>query len=582
MHAMKGFHKAILAILSAVLLSIPFFRWGTGLVLLVAFVPLLFVEDAITSSKSKVRKAESQKSGGAVESERDQGRTGSVWGYAILTFSLFVLLTSYWVYFATWIGIVAAVILNTLYMSLTFWLFHITRRRLGDRLGYASLVVYWLAFEFLYLRAEVSFPWQVLGNGFANDILLVQWYELTGTLGGSLWVLLMNIAVFKLVKGWLASRSGDTSSSGKLKEIFQANRQRISWVVGLFLVPFLFSLIRYMTYDEKDDPYEIVVLQPNIDPYMKFGLIPQSEQTTVLLRLADSLVTPSTEYIVGPETFINNGVWIDMIKDHPDFIKLDRFLSDYPRAKLVMGATTFKLYKEPSEFTSSSQLSGSGPYRFDSFNSAFQMDSSGNIPLYHKSRLVVGVEHMPYTEILGFLETLTVRLGGAFRSHGTQAFRETFVSPQDSTRVAPVICWESIFGEYVTEYITEAGAGFLFILTNDGWWRNTPGHRQHNSFAHLRAIETRRSIARSANTGISSLINQKGQEVERMGWWIQSGIRGTLNKNDHLTFYVKHGDYLGRISVLVTVILLLYSLLIRIIRKDHIQRPISDKPTNSP
>jgi apolipoprotein N-acyltransferase len=133
--------------------------------------------------------------------------------------------------------------------------------------------------------------------------------------------------------------------------------------------------------------------------------------------------------------------------------------------------------------------------------------------------------------------------------------------------VAPVICWESIFGEYVTEYVREAGADFLFIITNDGWWRNTPGHRQHNSFARLRAIETRRSIARSANTGISSLINQRGVELARIGWWERSGLRGTLNKNDHLTFYVKHGDVLGRIAGFLTVILLLYALLIRYIRK---------------
>jgi apolipoprotein N-acyltransferase len=124
-----------------------------------------------------------------------------------------------------------------------------------------------------------------------------------------------------------------------------------------------------------------------------------------------------------------------------------------------------------------------------------------------------------------------------------------------------------VFGEYVTEYVGEAGANFLFVITNDGWWRNTAGHRQHNSYAHLRAIETRRSIARSANTGISSLIDQRGRELDRLGWWIRSGMRGTLNKNDHLTFYVRYGDYLGRISAMITFILLLYALMARFIRK---------------
>ena len=586
---MKSLHRAFLALLSGVLLSIPFFRWGTGLVMMVALVPLLLLEDEIASGDRRGPKdSRNPKDPRGPKDRRGyRARGRSVWAWSLLAFAPFILLTSYWVWFAAWVGMVGAVIVNSLYMSLVFWLFHVTRRRLGDRLGYASLVVYWLTFEFLYLRALVNFPWQVMGNGFANDILLVQWYEATGTLGGSLWALLMNIAVFRLIKGWVSScplmGRADAGSKGAgsratdalrkysfsiTRGVFRENRSRVSWVVAIFLIPFLYSVIRYVTYEEPDDPHEIVVLQPNIDPYKKFIEMPQSDQTSILLALADSMVTPSTDYIVGPETFINNGVWISSIKSHPEFRRLERFLEDYPGAKLVMGATTLELYRDPSDFTRTSKLAGSGPYRFDSYNSAFQMDRTGEIPLYHKSKLVVGVEFMPYTRALGFLEKLTVRLGGAFRGHATQAFRETFVSPQDSTRVAPVICWESIFGEYVTEYVSKEGANFLFIITNDGWWRNTPGHRQHNSYARLRAIENRRSIARSANTGISCLIDQRGREIERLGWWVRSGIRGTLNSNDQLTFYTRHGDYIGRVSALLAVILLLYTAMIRIIRKE--------------
>jgi apolipoprotein N-acyltransferase len=337
--------------------------------------------------------------------------------------------------------------------------------------------------------------------------------------------------------------------------------------VGFLVIPMIVSLVRYLTYEEKEDPYEMVVLQPNIDPYEKFVALPQETQTEYLLHLADSLVRPQTDYIIGPETFINNGVWVSLIDQHPEIMKLKHFLETFPKAKMVIGASTFKLYTEPTEFTSTSRPFRGGPSRFDYFNSAIQLDSSGVIPIYHKSMLVVGVEKMPYTQVLGFLENLVVDLGGTMRSNGTQEFRETFASPQDGTRVAPVICWESVFGEYVTDYVKGAGANFLFIITNDGWWRNTPGYRQHNSYAHLRAIETRRSVARSANTGISCLIDQRGVELARIGWWKRSGLRGTLNKNDQITFYVKYGDYLGRIAVLLTVILLLYSFVFRYIKR---------------
>ncbi len=545
---MKRSRMLLLALLSALLLSIPFFRWGTGFFLLVGFVPLLFVEEEIASRKSRRAKKD---------------RKGSVMGYALITFALFVTLTTWWVYWATWTGIVASIIVNGGYMTLTFLVFHRVRRKLGDRLGYASFVIFWLAFEFLYLRAQVNFPWILLGNGFANDVMLIQWYEWTGVLGGSLWVLVMNIALFKLVKGWLARRSSGA------KAALAAKRKQLSWVLGLLVLPMLLSLVRYLTYEEKEDPYEMVVLQPNIDPFEKFGVIPQEQQMEFLLHIADSLVTQNTDYIIGPETFINPppALWLSLIDQHPQVLKLQAFLKAYPKAKLVIGASTYKLYKEPSEFTSTSQPYRRGPDRYDYFNSALQLDASGEIPVYHKSMLVTGVEKMPHKELLSFLENLVVELGGTMRGNGTQEFRETFASPQDGTRVAPVICWESVFGEYVSEYVSEAGANFLFIITNDGWWKNTPGHRQHNSYARLRAIETRRSVARSANTGISSLIDQRGVELARLGWWERSGLRGTLNKNDQITFYVKHGDYLGRIAVLLTVILLLYSIVFPYIKK---------------
>ena len=539
---MKRTHMLLLALLSALLLSIPFFQWGPGLFLMVAFVPLLFVEDEIAKRK-------------AAKTERKKNRSDSMIWYALLTFAVFVLMTTWWIYWATPIGPLASVIVNGGYMTLTFLVFHHVRRRLGDRLGYMSLVIFWLAFEFLYIRAQINFPWILLGNGFANDVILIQWYEWTGVLGGSLWVLVLNILIFKLVKGWLAERS------------FAANRSRISWVVGILVIPMLFSIVRFLTYEEKEDPYEIVVLQPNIDPFEKFGTIPQAEQTAYLLHLADSLVTPETDYIIGPETFINNNLWLSLIQEHPDILKMREFLSNYPDAKLVIGASTRKLYKDPSKFTSSSRKYRDTTFRYDYFNTALQLDSTEEIPIYHKSMLVTGVEKMPHKELLSFLENLVVELGGTMRGNGTQEFRDAFASPQDGTRVGPVICWESVFGEYVSDYVGEAGANFLFIITNDGWWKNTSGHRQHNSYARLRAIETRRSVARSANTGISSLIDQRGVELARIGWWKRSGLRGTLNKNDKLTFYVKHGDFLGRIAVLLTVILLLYSIVFRYIKK---------------
>jgi len=560
---MKKLHLIALALLSALLLSIPFFRWGTGLLLLVAFVPLLLLEDQVSTAKEEAKKNQGKEKGKRVKAPR------MIW-YALLAFGVFVLLTTWWIYWATPIGPPATLIVNGGYMTLTFLVFHHTKRRLGKRLGYASLVVFWLAFEFLYIRAQINFPWLILGNGFANDVMLIQWYEWTGALGGTLWVLVMNLLVFKLVKAWAAGEQkaeGQNAEGLKIRGSLATQRRTLVLTAGVLLLPMLLSIIRFATYQEKDDPYEMVVLQPNIDPYLKFQDMPQEVQTAYLLQLADSLVTPETDYIVAPETFINNNLWEHAMYRHPDILKLQIFMKGFPNAHFVLGASTYKVYHDPDDFTPSSREYRGGPERYDYFNTALQIDDSGEIPLYRKSMLVTGVEKMPYKEYLGFLDNLVTNLGGTTRGNGSQEYRDAFVSPIDSTRVGPVICWESVFGEYVTDYVSDAGANFIFIITNDGWWKNTAGYRQHNSFARLRAIENRRSVARSANTGISSLIDQRGVELARIGWWERSGIRGTLNKNDKLTFYVKHGDYLGRIAVLLTVILLLYSFVSRYIKK---------------
>lgn len=517
-----------MAVLSGLLLTPGWFQWGTGVILFVAFIPLLLVEHEHYS-------------------ERKHRSSGSIVWYAALTFFIFNLLTTWWVKNASWVGVIAALIINTSVMTFTFWLFHMVHRRLGDRLGYLSLVLFWTASEFLYINALVNFPWLVLGNGFANDVRLVQWYEYTGALGGSIWILVVNGLLARIIIGL----------RNKIKISDQLNL--VSWTLGFLLFPIVFSLVRFYTYEEEDWPFEVVVVQPNIDPYMKFVTMPQETQTDFLLSVIDSLISPETDYVVGPETFFNDNVWEDQLEDNRGIQDIRKLVKRYPRVKVVIGATTYRLYTQPSEYTETCRPIKNGALRYDSFNTALQIDSTGYIPLYHKSRLVTGVEFMPYTRYLGFLEKITVRLGGAFRSHGTQASRDAFSAPGEMSKVGPVICWESVFGEYVTDYIKDAGATMLFIITNDGWWGNTPGHRQHNAFAHLRAIETRRSIARSANTGISSLVDQRGVELSRLGWWKRGGLKGILNGNTHLTFYVKYGDYLGRISLFLAVIMLLFS-----------------------
>ena len=97
-------------------------------------------------------------------------------------------------------------------------------------------------------------------------------------------------------------------------------------------------------------------------------------------------------------------------------------------------------------------------------------------------------------------------------------------------------------------------------MTNDGWWGNTDGHKQHLQYAKLRAIETRRWVARSANTGISAFIDPTGKIVQQLGWYKAGALQQNIYTNNELSFYAQHGDYIFKIAVACSVFLLLISL----------------------
>ena len=159
-------------------------------------------------------------------------------------------------------------------------------------------------------------------------------------------------------------------------------------------------------------------------------------------------------------------------------------------------------------------------------------------------------------------------------SYAPQEEREVFVTP-DSVKIGTAICYESVYGDYYREYILK-GAQVMSIITNDGWWGDTPGYRQHLSYASLRAIETRRSIARSANTGISAFINQRGEIISQTGWWQPAYLNGQLCLNDEITVFVRHGDIIGRVSKFIFFLFSLMAAVRYISRKYIVKEPFTD------
>ncbi len=520
----------LLSLLSTILLSLSWHAPFSGLILLVAWLPLLLLEDDFYTT----------------------GRRGC-WKYYTLTIVLWNIITTYWIYKATLFGAVGAVIGNSAQMILIFALFRWVKKRTNRAVGYTFLVALWLAWEYFYFDAEISWPWLVLGNGFSKDVRLIQWYEYTGVLGGSLWVWLVNLSLFAYLKYIITNY--------ELRITKLVTRRSLLVTLLLFILifaPIAISLVQFYNYEEKENPCNVVLLQPNIDPYNdKFGGMSDEQQLDILLALAQKNVDTTINYVVGPETALN-GVNEQRMLYRDDIRRICNFVSQYPHLSMIIGATSHSYFYTEERPTPTARKMEGGFY--DVYNTALQITNENDIQIYHKSKLVIGAEKTPYPEYFRFLEDHFIDLGGAIGAFGVDEERKIFTHTNSSFRAGVAICYEAIYGRFYTEYV-QRGANLMFIISNDGWWGNTAGYKQLLHQSSMRAIETRRSIARSANTGISAFINQRGEIVSQTGWWKAITLKGCINANDDITFYVRYGDFIGRIAVFLWILLLLYALI---------------------
>ncbi|WP_031427762.1 apolipoprotein N-acyltransferase [Flavimarina sp. Hel_I_48] len=523
----------LLALVSGFLLAMAWPTYGFAFLLFFAFVPLLFATEEIKNS-TKDKKG------------------WKVLGLAYISFFIFNIITTNWLYFSTPFGMWFAVLANALLMTLVWRIYFFVRQRLSAIPSLVFLSSLWMLFEWMHLHWEFSWPWLNLGNGFATSTSWIQWYEYTGTFGGSLWIWATNILLFFTINRFFS----------------QENRRPFYYVIACFIsliaVPIIVSQFILNNYSEEEDPEEIVLLQPNIDPYKEKYNITNERIATLLYEDAAKAVDDNTNYLIAPETVLAEGfgTTLNTFDYSREKEKAQLFLKKYPNLNFLTGIQFYNFHKDRKDLLPTSNFLGrdrvGDTVWGDFYNSAVLLNKSDSSQIYHKSKLVVGVENFPYQSTLKpLLGNIMIDLGGTV-SMKTKQLDRTVFEGSDHSHVAPVICYESVYGEFVTGYVRN-GAQFLAIITNDAWWGETQGHKQHLNYARLRAIENRRSVARSANTGISAFIDQTGKITDQLGYGKRGTLKGTLNKNATLTFYTKYGNFIPKIALIPAFVILLLS-----------------------
>ncbi len=521
---------ASLSLAFTLLMSLPWLVPQMGWTALVGLLPLLILERLAWEHKTR-----------------------HFWWWHYGSFVLWNAVTTWWVGEATVGGAIFAILANALQMSLIFGSFRWVKRRLQGVLPYLYLAAAWIAWERFYLTsAQISWPWLVLGNAFADTTSLVQWYSVLGSLGGSLWVWTSNLALFGLMVAMSDGRMGRWNG--------KARAAAFTGVLLALFGPMIWSAC--MRFQETGAPLRVVIGQPNFDPYQKFESLSREEQDTRYLALLEQAdwSGPEPTLVLAPETFTDE-VYTNDVSSHETFLRFQDFLKRHPQASLLYGASTWEprfssLAPDPCAYDMGRKADGRHLWIL-AHNSAILTDTSGRYDICHKSKLVIGTESTPYPRFFIPLEKFLFGHSMMAKDIGQG---EPSCLRMRGVPVGAAICYESVYGEFCTGYVRR-GAQLLTVITNDAWWGNTPGYRQHLNYSRLRAIETRRWVARCGNTGISAIIDPQGHILSRTPWWEPAVLEGEVQLLQGQSFFVRYGDMTGRLAVLLFVLLALAAFL---------------------
>ena len=433
-------------------------------------------------------------------------------------------LVLYWLVVALWhftplsaLGYLATIAIYGLWTAGCFWLLVRIRTRFPTAPLWVVFPLVWTAVEWgIGHQGDIRFPWLGLGTSLADAPILVQWADLAGARGVSLWLAWCNVM---LVDALLPRRERGAGSGW------------IGWrplvaVLGTVVLAWGYGAWRERTLPVR--PVGVVgLVQPNEGFREKWNKARQDSVMAHLFALSQRLEDSThIDLLVWPEAAVP-----DYFVNRPDWDPAIAQRVRATRTPLVTGGLDAVIYPDRS---------------YDSYNAAFFYDSTGDrtaYPIYRKHYLVPIVERVPFVPPRWF----HLRWFGGFGEGRGLPLYPTAVG-----RLGVLICYESIFADLARDYRRQ-GADFLVNVTNDAWYGRTAGPYQHLSHLVMRAIETRAGIARAANSGISATVDPLGHVHDATGLEVRTAVASRLVTSDVITPYVRLGDWVGTLAVLATL-----------------------------
>lgn len=486
----------------------------------VAFIPLLLLEYFF--KKNKIKKIY----------------------FFLLTFFLLMVWISIsisWLYNCNKNAYFFVIFLASLLFSIPFVIY--TTLQVSFFLKLIILSTAWLSIEYLQNNLDIIVPYYQLGNVLGFSPKLMQWYEYTGVYGGSLWIISINIGLFLIVKSYII----------KEKRLVIHIKQFLA-IFLLIFVPILISFNLYHNMSDEKNKISVLAINPYSDVFQyKYRVKPE--------KLFDDYMNYTFPYIkkelyvLWPENAITGTNFLDEFPDNRLLNSLINF-SDSCKIYLNTGILLHEKLKTQKKYIPSDVRYDieSNIWHFTYSGSVFINYQRNKLEFHTKSKLTPFEERIPYPKIFSPLAKFIPSLGG-FRLSEDKNDTDLFIV--GDVKIAPVICLESYYGEY-TSNIVGKGANVIFLILNEGWYRSTVPKTHFLMYTTIRAVETRKSIARSSNYGIIALVNSRGEIIIKKDADKPDVISGDISLNNKTTFYTRYGDYIGRLSILITILIIVW------------------------
>jgi len=384
--------------------------------------------------------------------------------------------------------------------------------------GLVLIPFLWVTMEWLRSFGPLGFPWANLAITQTEFLPLIQIIDFTGSEGVGFWIMILNVYIYYLIR--------NNYFYGK----------KIILLLAIIVIPWLYGTIRINQLNTQSwEDIEVAALQPNINPNEKWEPTYRKTLFSIMDSLNNKAYDMKPKLVLWPEAAL------------PVYMRVSSAKQAYENKvrkttiPLIMGTVDFK------RDTLGRKV----------FNGSIYFGLNEN-KIYHKLLLVPFAEYIPLSNKFTFLNKLN--FGQANFTHGN----EFTVFQIDTISFSNMICYESSHPSIARGFINN-GARFLTIQANDAWLQNSSGVRQHFELARLRAVELRTGIIRSANTGISGIIDPSGRVKHKVKFYDQEVFKGKILLNKSLTFYARFGNLF---SIICFVLVLIQGVYISIRKKQ--------------